>query len=213
MVVYTIFNVALVVALGLIARFTSKNVVEKETKGYTTQNLVIVAVLAAIAGVINTGMGNIWYLANTSLGPLGGALIQGMFMWAYILAAFMVRKPGVALAFGIIESATEVILGNAAGIGTLGWGISQGVAIEAILLICAYRRFGLVAALMAGIASSQFGTLWSSVFYGWDPSYSKDVWMAVPINMISGAIFSGGLGYFLASKIAKTGLVRSSRAS
>ncbi len=212
MVVYTIFNVAVVIVLGLVARFTSKNVVEKESKGYTTQNLVIVAVLAAIAGVINTGMGNIWYLANTSLGPLGGALIQGMFMWAYILAAFMVRKPGVALAFGIIESATEVILGNAAGIGTLGWGISQGLAIEAILLICSYRRFGLVAALMAGIASSQFGTLWSSVFYGWDPSYSKDVWMAVPINMISGAVFSGGLGYFLATKIARTGLVRSSRA-
>jgi energy-coupling factor transport system substrate-specific component len=134
-----------------------------------------------------------------------------MFMWAYILAVFIVRRPGVALIFGLIEASTEVLLGNAAGIGTLGWGISQGLAIEAILLLCSYSRFGLVTAVIAGMASSQFGTLWSSIFYGWDPSYSKDVWLAVPINIISGGIFSGALGYFLASRIAKTGLVRSSK--
>ncbi len=211
MAVYTVFNVAVLIVLGLIALFTDKNKIEKEKGGYSTQNLVIVAVLAAIAGVINTGVGNIWYLANTSLGPLGGALIQGMFMWAYILAAFIVRKPGVALIFGIIESATEVLLGNAAGIGTLGWGISQGLGIEIVLLITLYSRFGIMTAVMAGIASSQFGTLWSSIFYGWDPAYSKDVWIAVPVNMISGAIFSGLLGYALASKLSKTGLLRSSR--
>lgn len=211
MTVYVVFNVALLIVLGLIARFATKSSMEKETKGYTTQNLVITAVMAAIAGIINTGVGNIWYFVNTSFGPLGGALIQGMFMWAYILAVFLVRKPGIAIAFGIIESATEILLGNAAGIGTLGWGISQGIGIEVILILCSYKRFGIVTAVMAGMASSQFGTLWSSVFYGWDPATSKDVWMAVPINIISGAIFSGALGYFLASKIAKTGLVRSAR--
>ena len=211
MVLYTIFNVVVVLALGLIARFADKQVIDKDKTGYSTQNLVIVAVLAAIAGVINTGVGNLWYLANTSLGPLGGALIQGMFMWAYILAVFIVRKPGIALIFGLIEASTEVLLGNAAGIGTLGWGISQGLAIEAVLLCVGYSRFGLITALMAGMASSQLGTLWSSIFYGWDPAYSKDVWLAVPINIISGAIFSGGLGYYLATKLAKTGLIRSSR--
>ncbi len=211
MAVYTVFNVAVLVVLGLIARFADKNKVEKEAGGYTTQNLVMVAVLAAIAGVLNTGIGNLWYLANTSLGPLGGALIQGMFMWAYILAAFIVRKPGVALIFGIIEGAVEVLLGNAAGIGTLGWGISQGLAIEVVLMICSYSRFGMITAVMAGVASSQFGTLWSSVFYGWDPAYSKDVWIAVPVNVVSGAIFSGLLGYILAERLSKTGLLRSSR--
>ncbi len=211
MALFAIFNVAVLVVAGLIARFTDKNIMERKKGGYTTQNLVIVAVLAAIAGVINTGVGNLWYLVNTSLGPLGGALIQGMFMWAYILAVFIVRRPGVALIFGLIEAGTEVLLGNAAGIGTLGWGISQGLAIEAVLLICTYSRFGFITAVLAGMAASQFGTLWTSIFYGWDPSYSKDVWMAVPINLISGGLFSGALGYFLASKIAKTGLVRSAK--
>jgi energy-coupling factor transport system substrate-specific component len=176
---------------------------------YTTRDIVIIAVIAAITGVVNTGVGNLWYLANTSLGPLGGALLQGAFMWAYILAMWLVRKPGVALIVGIIEAATEILLGNAAGIGTLGWGITQGLAIEVVMAISNYQKFDMLTAILAGAAASQFGTLWTSIFYGWDPAYSKDVWMAVPINLVSGAILSGLLGYLLSRAISKTGLIRS----
>jgi ABC-type thiamin/hydroxymethylpyrimidine transport system permease subunit len=62
---------------------------------------------------------------------------------------------------------------------------------------------------MAGAASSQFGTVWTSIFYGWDPSTAKDVWLAIPINLVSGAVLSGLLGYWLSKAIAKTGLIRS----
>jgi len=176
---------------------------------YTTRDIVIIAVIAAITGVVNTGVGNLWYLANTSLGPLGGALLQGAFMWAYILAMWLIRKPGAALIVGIIEAVTEILLGNAAGIGTLGWGLTQGLAIEAVMAISNYQKFDMLTAILAGAAASQFGTLWTSIFYGWDPAYSKDVWMAVPINLISGAILSGLLGYLLAKAISRTGLIRS----
>ena len=89
---------------------------------YKTSDIVIIAVIAAITGVINTGVGNIWAMANTSLGPLGGALLQGAFMWAYILAMWLVRKPGTALLVGAIESAVEILLGNQAGVATLSEG-------------------------------------------------------------------------------------------
>ena len=176
---------------------------------YSTRDIVIIAALAAIAGVINTGTSQIWTLANSSLGPLGGALLQGAFMWAYILAVWLVRKPGAALAIGLIESVVEILLGNPAGIGTLGWGLSQGLAIEGVMAVAGYRCFGLWAAVAAGAASSQFGTLWTAILYGWDPSIAKDVWLAVPINLISGAVLSGGIGYLLAQAIKRTGLVRS----
>jgi energy-coupling factor transport system substrate-specific component len=176
---------------------------------YTTRDIVIIAVIAAITGVVNTGVGNLWYLANTSLGPLGGALLQGAFMWAYILAMLLIRKPGAALIVGIIESVTEILLGNAAGIGTLGWGLTQGLAIEAVMAISNYQKFDMLTAILAGAAASQFGTLWTSIFYGWDPAYSRDVWLAVPINLVSCAILSGLLGYLLSKEISRTGLIRS----
>ncbi len=176
---------------------------------YSTRDIVIVAIIAAIAGVVNTGTSNIWALANTALGPMGGALLQGAFMWAYILAMFLVRKPGVAIFLGLIETAIELLLGNPAGIGSLGWGLTQGLAVEVVFAIGSYKRYGLWTALAAGAAASQFGTVWTAIFYGWDPSYSRDVWLAVPLNLISGLIFSGLLGYYLSSALAKTGLVRS----
>jgi len=100
-------------------------------------------------------------------------------------------------------------LGNAAGIGTLGWGLTQGIAVEAVVAFTAYSKFALWTALAAGAASSQFGTVWTAIFYGWDPATASDVWLAVPINLISGIVLSGLIGYLLARAIAQTGLVRS----
>jgi len=179
---------------------------------YTTRDIVIIAVIAAIAGVINTGTGNIWYLANSSLGPLGGALLQGAFMWAYIRVMWLVRKPGAAIFLGIIETAVEVLLGNASGIGTLGWGLTQGLGVEIVMAISGYQNFSIWAAIAAGASASQFGTTWTAVLFGWDPATAKDVWMAMPVNLISGAIFSGLFGFYLAKGLAKTGLIRSAAA-
>jgi len=211
MTLYIIVNVVILVIAGVIARVVGRS--DEEAKGwnfnYSTRDIVILAVIAAIAAVVNTGTGNVWYLANSSLGPMGGALLQGAFMWAYVLAMWLVRRPGAALALGIIEAAVEILLGNASGVGTLGWGISQGLAIEVVMAIAMYSKFDFVAAICAGAASSQFGTVWTAILFGWDPAYAKDIWIAVPINIISGVILSGVIGYLLAQAIGRTGLVRS----
>ncbi len=180
---------------------------------YTTRDIVIIAVIAAIAGVVNTGVGNVWYLANSSMGPLGGALLQGAFMWAYVLVMWLVRKPGAAIFLGLIETAVEVLLGNASGIGTLGWGLTQGLGVEAVMAISNYKNFSIWAALAAGAAASQFGTVWTAVLFGWDPAAANSVWLAIPINLISGLVISGLLGYYLAKALARTGLIRSASTS
>jgi energy-coupling factor transport system substrate-specific component len=211
MALYVIVNVVILLIGGIIARVVGKR--DEGAKGwdfkYSTRDIVILAVIAAIAGVVNTGMGNLWYLVNSSLGPMGGALLQGSFMWAYVLVMWLVRKPGAALALGIIEAAVEILLGNASGVGTLGWGVTQGLGVEVVMAIAMYAKFDLVAAICAGAASSQFGTLWTAILFGWDPAYARDVWLAVPINIVSGAILSGVIGYLLARAIGRTGLVRS----
>lgn len=215
MALYIIVNVLIIIVLGLIARMAGKTTVGAAVArklSYSTRDIVILAVIAAIAGVINTGTGNLWYLANSSLGPLGGALLQGAFMWAYVLVMWLIRKPGAALLLGIIETAVEILLGNASGIGTLGWGLFQGIGIEAVMALTGYRKFDLVTAVCAGAAASQFGTVWTAILFGWDPAAARDVWLAMPINLISGAVISGLIGFFLARAIGRTGLVRSASA-
>ena len=77
------------------------------------------------------------------------------------------------------------------------------------MAIANYNCYGLIAALAAGAASSQFGTVWTAILFGWDPASAGSVWLAIPINLISGVILSGLIGYLLAQALAKTGLIRS----
>jgi energy-coupling factor transport system substrate-specific component len=208
--VILLINVAVLVVLGLILRALPS---EPNAKGgfnfkYTTSDLVIMAVLGALAGVVNTWMGNIWFAAN-SVSPIYGAALQGTFMWAYLLSYFLVRKSGSMLIVGIIEASVEALLGNQAGLSTLGWGITQGLGAEVVMWFANYSKFGWLAFGLAGAGASQFGTLWSFILYGW--SSLADYLIAMPINLISGFVFSGLLGYWLGKLIENTGLLRATR--
>lgn len=215
--VMIIVNVLILAVLGLLARFVKLG--EQDTKGggwnfnYTTSDIILVAVIGAIAGVVNTGTGILWATANSAGGPLAGAALQGAFMWAYLLAFFLVRKPGAMLAVGLIETAMEALLGNPSGFSTLGWGLTQGIGAEVVMAFANYKNFGWWAFLLAGMGTSQFGTVWTAYLFGWDstPTIVSQYWMAAPINMISGAIFSGLLGYWLGKMIERTGLLRATR--
>jgi energy-coupling factor transport system substrate-specific component len=208
--VILVINLVILVVLGLIARAVRS---DPTTSGgfnfnYSTSDLVIMAVLGALAGVINTWMGNVWYAANT-VSPIYGAALQGTFMWAYILAYFLVRKSGAMLIIGIIEAGVEALLGNQAGLSTLGWGVTQGIGAEIVMWFCNYGKFGWLALGLAGAGASQFGTLWSFILYGW--SSLNDYLIAAPINLVSGFIFSGLLGWGLGKMIENTGLLRATR--
>ena len=72
-----------------------------------------------------------------------------------------------------------------------------------------YGKFGWLALGLAGAGASQFGTLWSFILYGW--SSLNDYLIAAPINLISGFIFSGLLGWGLGKMIENTGLLRATR--
>lgn len=215
--VMIVVNVLILIVLGLLAMYVKVGQAET-TKGgwnfnYSTSDLIILAVVGAIAGVVNTGTGIVWAAANSAGGPLAGAALQGAFMWAYLLAYFLVRKPGSMLIVGVVETAMEALLGNPSGFATLGWGITQGLGAEVVMAFTNYGNFGWWAFLLAGMGTSQFGTVWTAWLFGWDSSAAVvgQYWMAAPINMISGAIFSGLLGWWLGRMVERTGLLRTTR--
>lgn len=205
-----VINIVILVVLGLIIKAVKSDPTGKGgfNFNYTTSDLVIMAVLGALAGVVNTWMGNVWYAANT-VSPIYGAALQGTFMWAYLLSYFLVRKSGSMLIIGIVEAGVEALLGNQAGLNTLGWGITQGIGAEVVMWFCNYSKFGWLAFGLAGAGASQFGTVWSFVLYGW--SSLQDYMIAAPINLVSGFVFSGLLAYGLGKLIENTGLVRATR--
>jgi len=210
-------NIVILIVLGLLAKFVKVGQAET-TKGgfnfnYTTSDLIILAVIGAISGVVNTGTGIVWAAANSAGGPLAGAALQGAFMWAYLLAYYLVRKPGSMLIVGLLETAMEALLGNPSGISTLGWGLTQGLGAEVVMAFVNYANFGWWVFGLAGAAASQFGTVWTAWLFGWDstPEIVTAYWQAAPINLISGFIISGLLGWWLGRMVERTGLLRTTR--
>lgn len=182
---------------------------------HTTRDLILLAVIGAISGVVNTGIGILWNEANQAGRLLVSAILQGAFTWAYLLAFYLVRKPGSMLIVGLLETAFEALLGNPLGASTIGWGFSQGLAAEIVMAICNYSSFGPIAFVLAGAASAQFRTVWTAYLFSWDasPEAVLQYWIVAPINLISGAILSGLLGYWLGQRISRTGLVGPAQAS
>lgn len=122
-----IINVLIIVMLGIIARFIKPGKQESADGwnfGFTNRDLFLMGVIAVISGLVNTGTGILWNAAIESAGPWAGAVLQGAFMWSYILIFFLVRKPGAMLMVAVLDTAVEALLGNPSGIATIGWGLT-----------------------------------------------------------------------------------------
>ena len=206
-------NVLIVIALAAVAKFVKIGKAETIQGGwnfnYTTTDLVLIAVVAAISGVVNTGVSQLWSTLNT-LGPLQGATLQGAFMWNYLLLFFLVRKPGVMFIVALLDLGMESLLGNTAGLSSLGWGITRGLAAELVMAAVNYGVLGWWIFGLVGAAASQFGTVWTYYLFGWQADQTT-YWLATLIDLVSGFVLSGLLGFWLGKMIESTGLVRATR--
>lgn len=176
---------------------------------YTPRDLFILGTLGLLAGVVNTGLHQLWMMTLPSQWSLNGALVQGGFAWAYLLGFYLVRKPGSFLVVGILETAVQALVGSLQGVQVLGWGLTQALAAEAVMALAGYRSAGLLLCMLAGAAAAQAHTLWTMRVFGWnaDPAVVRQYWIVTPINLLSGALLSGAVGYALGRFIVSTGLI------
>jgi energy-coupling factor transport system permease protein len=177
---------------------------------YTARDVILLAALGVVAGIINIGLNQLWNPTSSGGWPLTGALWQGMFTWAYLLAYYLVRKPGCLLVIGVLETAVQVLLGSAQGTQTLGWGLAQGLGAELVVALSGYRSRHLIFFLMAGAIAAQLRTVWT--LYAFENNSSTEAmqqyWQALPYNLLSGAVFSGLVGYLAGLGVTRTGLIQ-----
>lgn len=171
------------------------------------RDIVLIAVLAAVSGVIYTGIGQVWLAASTAFGPLGGALI-GLFQFGHVLAYALLRKPGVIFSTSVLSTVVQALIGDPTGILVIGWGVIHGIGCEAVALAVRYRStsfWTLSASAGVGAVAGQFFSYW---LYGWEQA----LWMffvSLPIVFLASGVESGGLAYFVADKVRKSGVLRS----
>ncbi|MGY4709204.1 ECF transporter S component [Mycolicibacterium sp. CBM1] len=170
-------------------------------------DIVVASVLAVASGMVFV----LWNVAaNPISAPLGAALpglnalVGGGWLFAGVLTALVVRKPGAAVYGEMVAATVSALVGNQWGVMTLESGLVQGLAAELVFAIFLYRRWGLPVAVLAGAAAGLAMAVNDIVI--WYPgSAASFVAIYTVAGVVSGALLAGLLSWAVVRALARTG--------
>ena len=173
-------------------------------------DIVVASVIGVAAGVIFL-LWNVAYrgpdaLLEPLLPGLQG-LLDGPWLFAGVLGALVIRKPGAAVYTEVVAAAVSALtlVGNTWGAFlTLEAGLIQGIGAELVFLLFFYRRWSLPVAVLAGIGAALAGGLNNLLLWytGADALFTVVYLIS---TSLSGAVIAGALSWLLARGLAKTG--------
>ncbi|NYF16749.1 energy-coupling factor transport system substrate-specific component [Microbacterium sp. AK009] len=171
-------------------------------------DIVIASVLGVAAGLVFL-LWNIAYLGPSNvLSPLLPGLqglLDGPWLFAGVLGALIIRKPGAAIYTETLAAVVSALVGNTwGGFLTIEAGLVQGLGAELIFLIFFYRRWSLPVAVLAGMGAALAGGINNLIL--WYPgSGSLFITVYLASTLVSGALIAGALSWLLARGLAATG--------
>jgi len=170
-------------------------------------DIVVASVIGVAAGLIFMAWGVGYLGPKAILEPLLPGLqglLDGPWLFAGVLGALIIRKPGAAVYTELLAAVVSALVGNQwGGLLTIEAGLVQGLGAELIFLLFFYKRWSLPVAVLAGAGAGIFGALNNMVFWyaGSDVTFTV---VYLVSSTISGAVIAGGLSWVLARGLAAT---------
>ena len=170
------------------------------------REIVLVALLASVGGVLSTYVGYIGNLINRLFGlPFGaGQLIAGLHVLWPILARALTGRFGSGTLTGLVKGAVEFLSGGTHGVVIVLVSFVEGLLVD--LGMGMSRRVSLWACLVAGaVASASNVLVFQTIYFSGVPA--TFLLVMVGLSLASGAVCGGYLAwdlhrFLIASKIA-----------
>ena len=170
-------------------------------------DIVVASVLAVAAGLVFV----LWNIASNPISaPLGAllpglqALVGGGWLFAGVLTALVIRKPGAALYGELIAASVSALVGNQWGVLTLESGLVQGLGAELVFAAFLYRKWNLPVALLAG-AVAGLALAINDLILWYPGSAATFAGIYTVAAIISGIVLAGALSWYVVKGLAKTG--------
>lgn len=171
-------------------------------------DIVVASVLGVASGLIFL-LWNIGYLGPKALlDPLLPGLqglLDGPWLFAGVLGALVIRKPGAAIYTETLAAVVSALVGNQwGGFLTLEAGLVQGLGAELVFLIVVYRLWSLPVAVLAGAGAALAGAVNNLILWyaGSDTTFTI---VYLVSSVLSGAVIAGGGAWLIARGLARTG--------
>ena len=167
-----------------------------------------------VASVIGIASGLVFVAWNVAYNPLSTpltallpglqALLGGGWLFAGVLTALVVRKPGAALFGELVAATLSALVGNQWGASTLLSGLVQGLGAELVFALFLYVNWRLGVAILAGAAAGLALAINDLITYypGSDVAFTS---IYAVCSVISGAVLAGVLSWLAVRALARTG--------
>lgn len=101
------------------------------TKKWELKDIIMMAILGVVFSAIYLAVFDGGVVLSTVLAPTGLSnfafeIIYGVWFMAATLAAYIIRKPGVALVAEVLASVVELLMGNSGGVTVVLTGTDSG---------------------------------------------------------------------------------------
>ena len=160
---------------------------------YTTTDLLIMAVLAAVGAVISAWVINPTVRAMNIGSPYLATWPGALHLVVVVLAGQMVKKPGAGLLTGLINGLCQMLFGSSAGALALLYGLANGAGTEIGLAIGQYR-FNLLSCMLSGAFGVALGFT-VDLFY-WFPNFTLPMQIGYVVNAFAAGFVVTGLVTF-----------------
>jgi energy-coupling factor transport system permease protein len=174
---------------------------------WTLRETLIVAVLGAVFGVLYLGWVQVWLVLQAIFGALTMDVVMGFWFVVSIIAAAIIRKPGVALVSEVMAAAVQVLLGSPAGLLLLLTGLVQGAGAEAVFAATRWRRYSLAVLMAAGMGAAVFSFAYTWIRFDYGSLAPGLVVAMFVLRLASGALLGGLLGHVIVKALYRTGVL------
>ncbi len=176
-------------------------------KKLTFTDLLITIMVGVVFGILMKFWDDL-YTAIKPVLPVARQLLYGMWFMNGVFAFLLIRKPGVALIASIAGAGLSAFIGH--GLGVLIYGAAQGLAAELLFAAFRYRKFSILIAGLAGVAScaASFGL---DLIYGYADLETWALIVKYGLRMISAFLFTGVFAVFIIRALEATGVTNSIR--
>lgn len=185
----------------------STRVAQRRSRRWRVVDIVVASVIAVASAVVFFA----WNIAHSGVtAPLKAflpglqAIDGGMWLFAGVLVALIIRKPGAALYGEFVAAAVSALLGGEYGATVMLSGLIQGLGAEIVFLMFFYSSWRVWVAMLAGIGAGIAKAAFELVV--WYPGADTLFIVVYTIaSIVSGAVIAGLLSWLAVRGLAKTG--------
>jgi energy-coupling factor transport system substrate-specific component len=169
---------------------------------------IVVASVIGVAGAL------IYFAWNQLYGPVtkplelfvpgSQSLLYGIWLFAGVLGAIIIRKPGAALFTELVAAIISSLMGAPWGFLTFESGLVQGLGAELVFAIFLYSNWRMFVVVLAGAASGLAMAINDLSLYYAGSAATFAVAYTIG-SLISGAVIAGLGSWFILRGLAKTG--------